>query len=147
MIARVPTGRIKCGRVPESKRLVFPQKPLQLLFLRIDDVVIREGLETAQRLPVPVATLGVNDTAAAKTEPFGENFCVQTVFLLLLTARCTFLSGLAGAGAYCGVECAVIHRKIDFFGGDRELAAGQVVGEAREGEVDLVQESWKSPPT
>lgn len=78
VIARIPNGRIECGRVPKSKRFVVLQEPLQFFFLRIDDVVIREGLETAQRLPMPVATLGANDTAAAKTEPFGENFWVQT---------------------------------------------------------------------
>ena len=86
MIARVPNKRIECGRIPESKRLVVQQEPLQFFFLRVDDVVIREGLEAAQRLPMPVATFGANDTATAKTEPFGENFWVQTASLFLFAA-------------------------------------------------------------
>jgi len=63
--------------------MVFPQKPTQFIFMRVDGPVVREGLKCAHGLPMPVAALRAHDASATKTEPFGKNFRVQAVPLFL----------------------------------------------------------------
>lgn len=63
--------------------MVFPQKPTQFIFMRVDGPVVRKGLKCAHGLPLPVAALRAHDATATKTEPFGKNFRVQAAPLFL----------------------------------------------------------------